>query len=43
MKSKLIRPNFSILDCMQTYEILGITPEHWTSELDYIIDFSIFQ
>lgn len=42
LKSKLKRPNFSILDCMQTYDILGNTPEHWTSELDYIIDFLYF-
>ena len=37
IKSKVSRPNFSILDCSQTYDILGIWPEHWSIELDHVI------
>ncbi len=31
------RPHFSLLDCSSTYEVLGMTPVHWSLSLEQVI------
>ena len=31
--TKALRPNFSVLDCSETYKLLGLTPIHWRASL----------
>ena len=32
------RPNFSLLNSLETYKVLGFTPTHWRKSLDILLD-----